>query len=333
MNFKTLLGMGAVGIALHGCTSFKGFHSEDDMSQFASPQQLIIQKNINHSNGAAKPYVYSWGKQKNEYEVQSLYPRKYLSQYCSAQGGKFTLLHKSAMTLVTDRADKKRLMASAHVKQGIGAYRCIQANKKQWIASIEPVSESALEQDKTARVVLLQTQLLSAEQAKKLYNPVQPAPISTKKANSNDQKNKAVTNKVATQKEPDPQLEVKKEDETEATFKTPFEPTVKEALQILETPQQQQLKAYVAARRDLNKGKNQVNACNNAQLAYNHGKLKATNGSVYKDSGMLVARCLTNVPIYSSRFSNPKAQAVKILQNLANNHNHAGAKHMLKQIK
>lgn len=333
VNFKTLIGIGAVGIALQGCTSFKGFHSENDMSQFSSPQQLIIQKNINHRNGAAKPYVYTWGKQKNEYEAQSLYPRKYLTQYCAAQGGKFTLLHKSAMTLVKDQADKKRLMASANVKQGIGAYRCVQANKEQWIASIEPVSESALEQDKTARVVMLQTQILSTEQAKKMYIPVQLAPSSTKKTNSNEQKNKAVNSKAIAQKELDAQIEVTKGNEIDRDLKLNAEPTVTEAMQMLETPQQQQLKAYVAARRDLSKGKNQVNACNRAQHAYNFGKLKATNGSVYKDSGMLVARCLTSVPTYQSRFFNSKAQAVKILQNLANNYNHAGAKHMLKQIR
>lgn len=100
------------------------------------------------------------------------------------------------------------------------------------------------------------------------------------------------------------------------------------------TEQQQQMQYYVAARRDLGKGQNQVNACNNAQRAYNYGKLQGTDGTkVYTESGMLVARCLTSVPAYKNRFSNSKAQATRILQNLSNNYNHAGAKHMLGQMK
>lgn len=98
-------------------------------------------------------------------------------------------------------------------------------------------------------------------------------------------------------------------------------------VKVVESPQQQQMKFYVAARRDLNSGKNQISACNNAQRAYNYGKLQGTEGTrVYTESGMLVARCLTSVPSYSNRFSNSKAQATRVLQNLAVNYNHSGAK-------
>ena len=45
--------------------------------------------------------------------------------------------------------------------------------------------------------------------------------------------------------------------------------------QVAETLQQQQLKSYVAARRDLNSGKISVAACN-AQRAYNYGRLEPT---------------------------------------------------------
>src|SRR5690606_2739596 len=59
---------------------------------------------------------------------------------------------------------------------------------------------------------------------------------------------------------------------------------------VAETPQQHQMKIYVAARRDINSGKNLNNACNNAQRAYNYGKLQGTEGTrVYTESGMLVA--------------------------------------------
>ena len=103
---------------------------------------------------------------------------------------------------------------------------------------------------------------------------------------------------------------------------------------VVETPQQQQTRLYVAARRDLNSGRNQINACNNAQRAYNYGKLQGAEGTrIYTESGMLVARCLMGVSNYRSRFPNSDAQAKRILQNLANNYNHAGAKNMLRDMK
>ena len=72
----------------------------------------------------------------------------------------------------------------------------------------------------------------------------------------------------------------------------------------------------------------------NAQRAYNYGKLQGTEGTrVYTESGMLVARCLNSIPVYASRFPNAKAQSKRILQNLANNYNHAGAKNLLRQLK
>src|SRR5690606_30898381 len=103
---------------------------------------------------------------------------------------------------------------------------------------------------------------------------------------------------------------------------------------VVETPQQQQMKLYVAARRDINSGKNLNNACNNAQRAYNYGKLQGTEGTrVYTESGMLVARCLNGIPAYANRFPNANTQAKRVLQNLSNNYNHNGAKNMLRQIK
>ena len=342
--------MVGVGIVLHGCTSLKKFSSEDPITQFATPQEFILQKNINHANGSAKEYVYVWGAKHKEIEPQSLYPRKYLNQYCSAKEGKFKLLYKSSMTLVSNNSDKKRLLAAGEVKQGIGAYQCEQADGKNWIVSIEPVAEHKLKEGSETRVVVLQTKILSIDEAQKLYkNKAVNINIGDKKTHLNEQKNKKLNNKMTVKKdlEAKKDLEIKQEKAVQKEQKVNPETLVKPAFQGSETPQQQQqqqqqqhqqqhqqqLKAYVAARRDLSKGQNLVNACNNAQYAYNYGKLKATSASVYKDSGMLVARCLTSVPAYSSRFSNPKGQAVKILQNLATQHNHVGAKQKLTQLK
>ncbi|CAB1210059.1 hypothetical protein [Acinetobacter bouvetii] len=331
MNFKTVILMGGVGIALHGCTSLNSLSSEDSVQQFASAQELIVQKNINQPNGRAKEYVYAWGSKQSDQEPQSLYPRKYLNNYCSAKHGKFTLLYKSSMSLVKNLSDKKLLSASGNVKQGIGAYKCVQNNGQSWIASIEPVAERKLTDGSDARVVSLQTKIMSAEEAKKFYkNSGAITNTTDKKTTANEQSNKKALNKSAAQKE----LEVKKDTDLKKEVKPATDQAVKETVKVAETPQQQQMKFYVAARRDLNSGKNQVAACNNAQRAYNYGKLQGTEGTrVYTESGMLVARCLTSVPSYSNRFANSKGQAVKVLQNLANNYNHAGAKNMLRQMK
>jgi len=314
--------MGGVGIALHGCTSMDSL-SSDSVKNFTSPQELIAQKNINHANGQAKEYVYDWGAKQSNNEAQSLYPRKYLTHYCSAKGGKFALLYKSSMSLVKDASAKKRLSGNSHVKQGIGAYKCVQNNGQSWIVSIEPTAERKFTDGSETRVVSLQSKVMTVQESQKFYKNISTDTV-VKKSAVNNQTVKTTTSKAAITKE----SEIKKEE------KPVVESPVKPVEKALDTPQQQQLKSFVTARRDLNKGQNQLNACNNAQRAYNFGKLPNAGGTnVYAESGMLVARCLTSVPSYSSRFSNSKAQAKNILQNLANNHNHAGAKHMLKQLK
>ncbi|OTG70303.1 hypothetical protein B9T23_16365 [Acinetobacter terrae] len=330
MNFRTIILIGGVGIALHGCTSIDSFNS-DSVKNFTSPQELIVQKNINAANGRAKEYVYSWGSKQSNKEPQSLYPRKHLNSYCSAKHGKFSVLHKSSMSLVKNQWDKKLLSTYSSVKQGIGAYKCVQSDGQSWIVSIEPVAERKLDDGSDARMVALQTKIMTALDAQKFYSSANSSNNSAaKKTTVNNQTAKNTPSKTTTPKE----VEVKKEAETKKETKPTPPLPVKQSVQVVETPQQQQLKSYVAARRDLNSGKNQVAACNNAQRAYNYGKLQGTDGTkVYTESGMLVARCLTSVPSYSSRFSSSKGQAVKILQNLANNYNHAGAKNMLRQIK
>lgn len=330
MNFRTFILIGGVGIALHGCTSIDSF-SSDSVKNFTSPQELIVQKNINAANGRAKEYVYSWGPKQSNKDPQSLYPRKHLNSYCSAKGGKFSLLHKSSMNLIKNQWDKKLLSTYSSVKQGIGAYKCVQSDGQSWIVSIEPVAERKLDDGSEARMVGLQTKIMTGVDAQKFYSSANSSNNSAaKKTTVNNQSAKNLKNKMVTAKE----VEAKKALETKKETKPTPELPLKKSAQVAETLQQQQLKSYVAARRDLNSGKNQVAACNNAQRAYNYGKLQGTDGTkVYTESGMLVARCLTNVPSYSSRFANSKGQAVKILQNLANNYNHAGAKNMLRQIK
>ena len=321
MTCKKLLLIGGIGSLLFGCATVDQF-SPNSVKHFASAQELIVQKNLNQPSGAAKEYVYYWGPQRKDQPAESMIPRKYMGSYCQSQNGRLTLAYKSSMSLVKNAWSKKLLNTYRDVKQGIGAYRCVGNQGESWIVSIEPVAERQLEQRGEARVVSLVTKIMSEDEARRFYRAVStPAKAAPKAAQSNPKTTNAT--KVAEMKE---KPEEKKE---------PVVAPVKTAPpRVVETPQQQQTRLYVAARRDLNSGRNQINACNNAQRAYNYGKLQGAEGTrIYTESGMLVARCLTGVSSYRSRFPNSDAQAKRILQNLANNYNHAGAKNMLRGMK
>ena len=312
---------GGVGSLLFGCATVDQY-SPNSVKHFASPQELIVQKKLNQPNGAAKEYVYYWGPQRKEQPAESMLPRKYLGSYCQSQNGRLTLAYKSSMSLVKNAWSKKLLNSYRDVKQGIGAYRCVGNHGENWIVSIEPVTERQLEQRGEARVVSLVTKIMSEDEARRFYRATSESAKAGPKATPSNPKTINKT-KVAEVKE---KPEEKKEPVAAAVKTAPS--------RVVETPQQQQTRLYVAARRDLNSGRNQINACNNAQRAYNYGKLQGAEGTrIYTESGMLVARCLMGVSNYRSRFPNSDAQAKRILQNLANNYNHAGAKNMLRGMK
>lgn len=297
--------------SLAGCNSIQQMKS-DMQHPYASPQELIVKRNLNQADGSAKEYVYSWEKSKQHLEPQSLYPRTTLSQYCHEQGGKFSLLYKSQLASVKDSAQKNRLSKNRYVTQGIGAYQCTMPQGQNWIVSIEPIAERQLDKNNTTRVVRILSKLQSPAEARHFYQGHK----TTTKSNKIVEKNAAKTS-------------VKDEKVEPTVVAVPAARTTS-----IETPQQQQMKLYVAARRDINSGKNLNNACNNAQRAYNYGKLQGTEGTrVYTESGMLVARCLSSIPVYANRIPNSKVQAKRVLQNLATNYNHTGAKNQLRQLK
>lgn len=310
-----------MGSLLFGCATVDQY-SPNSVKHFASPQELIVQKQLNQPSGAAKEYVYYWGPQRKDQPAESMIPRKYMGSYCQSQNGRLTLAYKSSMSLVKNAWSKKLLNTYRDVKQGIGAYRCVGNQGENWIVSIEPVTERQLEQRGEARVVSLLTKIMSEDEARRFYLATSESAKAGAKATPSNPKTINKT-KVA---------EVKEKPEEK---KEPVAVAVKTAPpRVVETPQQQQTRLYVAARRDLNNGRNQINACNNAQRAYNYGKLQGAEGTrIYTESGMLVARCLTGVSNYRSRFPNSDAQAKRILENLANNYNHAGAKNMLRGMK
>jgi hypothetical protein len=310
---------------LAGCNSLQRLNS-DIQHPYASPQELIVKRNLNQDDGTAKEYVYLWEKSRQHLEPQSLYPRTTLSQYCHERGGKFSLLYKSQLALVKDTTQKSRLGKNRYITQGIGAYKCTNAPGQHWIVSIEPVSEGQPDKNSSSRAVQLLTKLQSSSEARHFYQNYKTSAKSSKPGAE-----KVVAKTMV--KEP----EKKEIDKQEPKVPVKEQAAVNIAAargNIVETPQQQQRKMYVAARRDINNGQNLNNACNNAQRAYNYGKLQGTEGTrIYTESGMLVARCLNGIPVYARRFPNPKAQAKRVLQNLASNYNHTGAKNLLRQLK
>lgn len=224
--------------------------SSNSLTQYTSAQDLIIKKNINQPNGTAKEYVYAWGAKNKQAEPHSLYPRKYLNNYCHDKAGSFSLLHKSTLHLVNDVKDRNILANNQNVKQGIGAYQCIQKNGQRWIVSIEPVSEVKSTQYADARAVRLQAEIMGAEEARRFYKNNAPSVNATKKPLSvvNTTKNNVVKPVV---KEPE---DKKSEEKKELVVAEPVKRTVQPAL----TAQQQQMQYYVAVRRDLAKGENRA---------------------------------------------------------------------------
>ena len=245
------------------------------------------------------------------------------------------------MSLIAASWTKKLLSTYSSVHKEIGGYQCVQQDGQRWMVSIEPVAERKLEGSAETRVVSLQTRIMSADELKKFYGG-SISNSSSKTTKVDNQSNKTATVNTTAQKKAE---EKKASQLTNPTRTAPAEilaktaekepeAPVKPVERIVDKPQTQQMKLYVAARKDLNKGQNQINACTSAEKAYNYGRLYGSSGvNAYAESGILVARCLTSVPAYSRRFSNPKARATNILQNLANNQNHTGAKHMLSQLK
>ena len=189
--------------------------------------------------------------------------------------------------------------------------------------SIEPTADVRSTQYPDARAIRLNVQLMSASEARQFYKNTGLSTVNTKKTPVATPKAIATKASLVT--------ETKEVKEPAEKKETPVVEPIRAS--VIDSSQQQQMKLYVAARRDINSGKNLNNACNNAQLAYNYGKQQGTDGTrIYTESGMLVARCLTSISSYNSRFPNAKGQAKRVLQNLATNYNHAGAKHMLSQM-
>ncbi|ATO18382.1 hypothetical protein BS636_01185 [Acinetobacter sp. LoGeW2-3] len=334
-------------MSLAACNSMERA-KKNILHPFHSPQELIVKRGINQPDGKAKEYVYLWDQKQHSNSTQAMYPRSIVTQYCHEQGGKLSLLYKSKFSLVGDSAQRTRLAANRGVVQGVGAYKCTMDDlAESWIVSIEPVSERQPEKNSKTRNVRLLTRLMETAEAHNFYRAAASTPnpakkqLNVAKATVTPIAKTTVAAKPATElkdhdrKEQDrkelerkelAKVEAEKKEQKPVTVATP-------RATVVETPQQQQMKLYVAARRDINNGKNLNNACNNAQRAYNYGKQHGTEGTrVYTESGMLVARCLTGISTYSSRFPNAKGQAQRVLSGLATQYNHAGAKNMLRQL-
>ena len=260
--------MGGVGSLLFGCATVDQY-SPNSVKHFASPQELIVQKKLNQPNGAAKEYVYYWGPQRKEQPAESMLPRKYLGSYCQSQNGRLTLAYKSSMSLVKNAWSKKLLNSYRDVKQGIGAYRCVGNKGENWIVSIEPVAERQLEQRGEARVVSLLTKIMSEDEARRFYRATSE---STKAAPKAVPSNPKTINKTKV-------AEVKEKPEEK---KEPVAAAVKTAPpRVVETPQQQQTRLYVAARRDLNSGRNKLMPVIMRNVLITMASCKAQKGHVF----------------------------------------------------
>ncbi|WP_171255044.1 hypothetical protein [Acinetobacter sp. NCu2D-2] len=322
---------------LAACQS-TGRVQKDPMTDYATPQEMMIKKGLNLDDGSAKDYVYLWDAKSGTPANHALLPRTTVSQYCHAKGGTLVLSYKSQLRLVNHAAQKKRLAADRRLAQGIGAYKCKLSNDQYWIVSIEPMSEKQIDKSNTSRSVKLLSKVMTMAEARQFYRgaavldrKVEPPVKAASKAATKEQTKKEKEAALKDQLKDVPNKEVPAKEIKAPVVEALPAPVIANTV---ETTQQQQTRLYVAARRDINAGRNVTNACNNAQRAYSLGKQQGAEGTrIYTESGMLVARCLNSIPSYGSRIPNAKGQAKRILTNLANNYNHSGAKNMLRQMK
>lgn len=312
VNTKCLGLLVSVALMLHGCANLSGLGA-DPITKYSSVGSLIAGQQLHNQS-----YVYAWGGQNKQNETQTMVPRAQLAKYCHANGGSFSLHQKSNLPLIKNSKTRNSLAANKNITQAVGSYQCVKQKKQLWVVAIEPTAEMKSPQHNNARAVRMNVELMSANEARQLYRDTMVSAASKKAVSTPAVKTASKIQSTKEQKE----TETKKD----AVVAQPTRVVV-------DTPLQKQMELYVDARRDINSGRNLNNACNNAQRAYNYGKLQGTEGTrVYTESGMLVARCLTSISTYSRRFPNAKGQAKRVLQNLANNYNHAGAKRMLKQL-
>ena len=342
MNYKTLLWGASITLTLPACTAIHQFSSQN-LQNYHSPAQVIQQLHLNQNDGSPKEYVYYWDPAQGQQPVQSLQPKNYLHSFCQAKGGQLKLLHKSSMRQVQASWSRKLLSTYSNVQQGIGAFQCLQKDGQSWIVSIEPSAERKQGNNET-RVVALLSKVMSPAEVVQFYGQNQSSTASLYGQNNRGQ-NAVLNQKQDERKLAEKKLEDKKaEEKRKADEKRKNEELKKaeelkarkqaELAQIADTPQMQQMKLYVEARKGLSRGQNQFEACNTAERAYQYGRLRGASGiNAYAESGVLVARCLISVPAYSRRYSQPKQRAIQILQPLAQNYNHTGARQMLLQIK
>jgi hypothetical protein len=312
VNIKCLGLLGGAVFMLHGCASL-GNLGADPITKYSSVQSLIAKQQLHNQT-----YIYAWGAKSKQNVPQTMVPRAQLAKYCHANGGSFSLHQKSNLPLIKNSKTKNMLSAHSNITQAVGSYQCVKQKQQLWVVSIEPTAELKSPQDNDARAVRMNVELMSANEAKQLYKNAAASAAVKKSAAVPAAKTAVKAQNIKEQKGTDDKKE---------------QPAVQPVRAAADTPQQKQMELYVSARRDINSGRNLNNACNNAQRAYNYGKLQGTDGTrVYTESGILVARCLTSISAYSTRFPNAKGQAKRILQNLVINYNHSGAKHMLKQL-
>lgn len=321
MPHKKIVYISVLMSALCGCTTTMEKKNSISFKNYSSVEAMIVDRRLNQSTTQGKDYVYDWGPHVGNQQPQTQQPKQAATSYCAVKGGELQQLYGSHFAFVENNWSKKLLATYASVRENIGVYQCKQKDGQQWIISIEPIAERKLSQEQESRVVTLFTQVITPKDAEKIYAKHQKKSILAVPI----VESKAATNVNTVKSTPVKPAEVKKED------KAVPEPT-KEVVK--ETVQQQQQRLYLGARRDLNRGVNQLAACNQAQQAHNLGRFYNSSGpNIYIESGVLVAKCLTTVPAYQKKFVNPNARAKTILQEIVNLQNHTVAKHMLNQLK
>lgn len=294
VNFKLLSVLGLSSVFFHGCMSIDKIDTAA-VQGFSSPQELLAAKKVNGRNGKGEDYVYYWGSGTDDtHDPESLYPHRYLTRYCESKSGKFERLYKSEQDL-TGRSYGDFWQKHKNVTQGIGGFKCTQANGQKWFASIEPVGHRFMDSRQyDIRYVKLLTEILPEQELKKKYK--------------DEESFKAIVRDVTDNKVSAADME-----------------------KMLNSPNLQQVKLYFEANKQYVNG-DHLAACNKVEKAYQFGNFYPKGGSnAYTESAFLFARCLGTVPAFARRYDEPSRLSYRIVKELAEKHKFKEAQDFLRK--
>lgn len=135
MTIKHYFSVGALSV-LAGCATPENIKPQD-MSNFSSPNEVIVAKNLNGKEGIGKESLLTMSAISNTIDGNSdaFLPYGYMEKLCLSQGGQFSQVAKT--TFKELKKDVYELPAYAMIRERMGTFKCAKASG-DWNVAIEP---------------------------------------------------------------------------------------------------------------------------------------------------------------------------------------------------